>query len=341
MCDGSDGSSNDGDGSDGRGTDGDGSDGGRTDGDGSGGSSATTARPRWAANLATLPDLRQSPQRLTDPPAAVAAARAAVTWTEAERATFLTLHAAHGKDWRRVAAGLPSKTLPDIVRHYYDAKVLLGLGARFSDTAAADTAAGREATVAHLAAVPLADVRGAIGPGWTRRRDGKARWVRLRGGDPASVDRRLPRREAREAAGAAQQPPASDDEEDADADNDDDDSDTDGDASSDAGGRPPRGGGRSTPADDDMWVPCCGMDPYPEPRFFVHKGHTWEMLYHIFRYPDEPDPPRAPPGARPFNIPLGPFFFVWYMCARVPPGMVPPPRPPAPRRRRPLPHSMG
>jgi len=291
--DGSDGSSTNGDGSDGSTTNGDGSDGG-TDRGGSAFPPLDRGRSRWEANLATIPDLRRSPERLADPPAAVAAARSAVTWTPDERATFLALHWAHGKDWRRVAAGLPSKAVADVVRHYYDAKVLLGLGTRLV-ASAGDTPAERAATFARLAAVPLHEARGAVGPGWTRA---------CVGGES---------RKRRGGAGVADR-------------------------------RPPVGGeGRAAPPPPptDDGAPCCASDPRPERRCFMRKGELWEILYHIFRYPDEPDPPPDPPGARAFCIQLGPHFWVWYKCVRVPPGTISSPRAAAAGPRKPLFHTMA
>lgn len=141
---------------------------GGTSGTSAGGSASS--RPLWQANLAPIPDVRGAPERVADPPAAVAAARSAVTWTTAERSTFLALHWAHGKDWRRVAAGLPSKSHRDVVRHYYDAKVLLGLGSRFAKSAGA-TPAARAATFARLAGVRLDEARAAVGPAGARRGD--------------------------------------------------------------------------------------------------------------------------------------------------------------------------
>ncbi|OSX72200.1 hypothetical protein BU14_0459s0021 [Porphyra umbilicalis] len=266
-----------------------------TDGDGSAFHPLDPCRPRWEANLATIPDLQRSPERLVDPPAAFAAARMAVTWTTDERATFLALHWAHGKDWRRVAAGLPSKSIPDVVRHYYDAKVLLGLGTRLT-ASAGDTPAERAATFARLAAIPLSEARGAVRPGSNRARVG-GRWWRLRLSIASHVNRRLP----------------------------------------EGGGR----GDAPLPPPPDNNASCCVLDSDGEPCFFMRNGELWEILYHIFRYKDEPDPPPDPPGARAFPISLGPYFWVWYKCVRVPPGMVPPPRAAAARPRRPLAHSMG
>lgn len=145
--------------------------------------STASSHPPWEANLASIPDVRGAPQQFTDPPAAVAAAQSAVTWTTAERSIFLALHATHGKDWRRVAAGLPTKSHRDVVRHYYDAKVLLGLGSRFAKSAGA-TPAERAATFARLAAVPLGKARAAVGPAGVRRSSGGGEGGGGGGGDP-------------------------------------------------------------------------------------------------------------------------------------------------------------
>lgn len=90
---------------------------------------------RWGRNLAVIPDQDSEiiPSAgvgsvlLSDPLEEHYASRARNPWTQPERLVFLEKWLVHGKNFRKIASFIDSKSVYDVQRFYFQNKLRLGL----------------------------------------------------------------------------------------------------------------------------------------------------------------------------------------------------------------------